>query len=560
MIFCTQYLSAAVKQVLAIVVCLSPTFAAADPFDLVFEGGLVFTGAGDAMTKGDIAIRDGRIALVGDASGLEAEQRISIEGRVIAPGFIDIHSHADDGNGGGLRSNMPERRAAHNVVMQGVTTVVVNPDGNSPKDIARQRKQLEKAGFGPNVVLMAGHNTIRRQVLGKDNKRAATDSEIAAMGNLLRKTLDAGAYGLTAGLEYEPGIWSTTAELIALCEELKADQRPFIVHERASGADPMWYLPSQHEAQIPTMVDNIRELIEIAETAGVTVVATHIKARGVPYWGKSAEIIALIEAARTRGVSIYADQYPYNSSGSDGHLVLVPDWVFELRSQGNYGGQLRAAMDQNGKAVRDDMAYEIERRGGAAQILITGGGPPEWVGRSLAEEAQARGLSPVDLAIQLQLDYGGRKGGVALRGFSMSEADVNAFAAQPWCATASDGGIAQPGDGPRIHPRYYGAFARKLGEFVRDRQILSLEAALRSMTTLPAEIMGFQDRGLLSEGAVADVVVFDPETIEARATFFTPHQYAAGVDYVLINGAFAVRDGEPTGALPGSIVTHAKAE
>jgi N-acyl-D-amino-acid deacylase len=386
------------------------------------------------------------------------------------------------------------------------------------------------------------------------------------MRALVRQGMQEGAFGLSAGLEYSPGRWSTTDEVVALAEEIAPFRGVYISHERSEGADPMWFWPSQHEPGPPTLIDAIQETIEIGERTGAIVVASHIKAKGAHYWGTSGAAIQLIESARARGVEVYADQYPYDTSGSDGSTVLIPGWALQ-GEQGQRGGRgegvdyaerLRTALaDPAGAArLRGDIAHEIRRRGGEAKVLIFDYPDSSYVGKSLGELADMRGLNPVEMAIALQLEgYANRRGGARVRGFSLSDLDIEAYAARPWVATATDGGIALPDDGASTHARFYGTFPRKIRYYAIERGALSVDDAIRSATGLPAQILGLRDRGTIRVGAVADLVIMDLETIRDRATFFEPHQYPEGVHHVLINGESVVEDGRPTGALPGKVLT-----
>ena len=518
--------------------------APSDRFDLLIRGGRVLDGTGNPWFYADIGIRGGRIAEIGRLAGREASRVIQANGRIVAPGFIDIHSHADDGASprGGFRDPDAARRAAPNLVTQGVTTVVVNQDGRSPLPIGDQRDLIVKNGIGPNAILMVGHGSVRGRVMGSDFRRAATADEVQQMKGLVRQAMAQGAWGLSAGLEYVPGRWSTTDEVVALAEEIVPFRGVYISHERSEGADPMWYWPSQDPPGQPTLLDAVRETIEIGERTGATVVASHIKAKGQNYWGSSAAAIQLIERARDRGVDVWADQYSYATSGTDGNTVLVPGWAIgagefgEGRSSASdYAAALRKTLADSVQAtkLRRDIAHEIARRGGAGRVVIFEYPDAGVVGKNIGEVAAARGISPVDAAIALQLEGDvTRPGGGRMRGFSMDEADMEAFAARPWVATASDAGIAMPSDGPGTHARYYGTFPRKIRHYALDRGVISLENAIRSMTTLPAQIMGIKDRGALREGNWADVVVFDPARIRDAATFVQPHQYTEGVDFV----------------------------
>ncbi len=531
-------------------------------FDLLIRDGRVLDGSGNPWFRADIGISDGRISAVGPLPGASASEVIEAEGLYVSPGFIDIHSHADDGSarigGATIRTDDIRRKAAPNVVSQGVTTVVVNHDGRSPWPIRDQRALLEAQGVGPNVMLMVGHGTVRREVMGDDFRRPATQDEVRAMRELVRQALEEGAVGMSAGLEYVPGRWSTTDEVANLAEELVPYDGVYISHERSEGADPMWFWPSQDEPGPPTLQDAILETIEIGRSSGARVVASHIKAKGAHYWGSSGSAIQLIQRARDEGVRVYADQYPYATSGSDGNTVLIPRWATSSPSDEEVppAEALRSRLGdpETAAQIRRDIEHEIRRRGGADRVVLFEYPREEWIGKSLQEIADERGVHPVQMAIDLQLEGDpDRRGGGRLRGFSMSEIDVEAYAAQPWVATASDGGIALPSDGS-VHPRFYGTFPRKIKHYAITAGALSFESAVRSQTSLPARIMGLDDRGEIRVGHWADVVIFDLDELSDRATFFEPHQHADGIEHVLINGVFAVRDGQIEHTLPGRVL------
>lgn len=548
-----------------------PTLAAQEPaFDILLRGGRVLDGTGNPWFSADVGIRDGRIARVGDLAGATAGRVIELDGRYVVPGFIDIHSHADQGldAAGDPGSEGARRRAAPNLVSQGVTTVVVNQDGRSPWPIADQRARLESRGHGPNAALMVGHNTIRAMALGDDVMRPSTPAEVERMTELVEQGMAEGAYGLSAGLEYFPGIWSETSELFPLVEAAGRGGGLYIVHERSSGTTPMWFWPSQDDPGPPTMITTILEDIEVAERTGVTTVATHIKARGADFWGAGRVLVDLIERARARGVPIWADQYPYNTTGSDGSTVLLPRWIFPGGGPGGGGpGGPRADVDyaaalgealadpDRGEQVRLDIAHEIGRRGGPENLVIMDHPDESLIGKTVADLAAEWNAFPVEVAIRLQLEGDRmRAGGARVRGFSLSEIDVEEFSAHPWLVTASDAGIALPDDGP-VHARFYGTFPRKIKRYAMDLGILSVESAVRSMTTLPAQLLGLRDRGLIREGLIADLAVLDLDELQDNASFFEPHQYPSGVDFVLVGGTFVVDDGELTWALPGVVLT-----
>jgi N-acyl-D-amino-acid deacylase len=526
-------------------------------FDLILRGGRVLDGTGTPWIRADIGIRDGRISAVGLLPDASADRVVDVTGRVVAPGFIDIHSHADDNTRGpNIRDEDARRKAAPNLVAQGITTVVVNQDGRSPWPIRGQREALEEGGMGPNVMLMVGHGEVRRQVMGQDVQRPATPAEVDRMRALVRQALDEGAVGMSAGLEYNPGRWSTLDEVAALVEELLPFDGVYISHERSEGTDPMWYWPSRDAPAPPTLLDAVEETIEIGRRTGAKVVASHIKAKGAHYWGSSHAAIQLIERARDEGVRIWADQYPYATSGSDGNTVLIPGWALARRDGETFADALERTLSDREQAgnLRRDIAHEIRRRGGPERVVIFDHPDSALVGRSLKEVAAERGTNEVEMALRLQLDGDPeRAGGGRLRGFSLSEDDVEAYGARNWVATATDGGIALPTDGP-VHARFYGTFPRKLAHYARDRGVLSMEDAVRSSTWLPAQILGLKDRGMILEGFVADLVVFHPDEIRDTSDFFDPHQYPEGIDHVLVNGAFVVENGALTWALPGKVI------
>jgi N-acyl-D-amino-acid deacylase len=539
--------------------------AAAQRYDLLIAGGRVLDGTGNPAIYADVAIRDGKIAAVGRLRGSAAARTIDAKGKYVCPGFIDMHSHAD----GGLGSDDKRRRSAPNLVSQGITTVCVNPDGASPWPLSKQRAVYEKLGIGPNAALMIGHGTVRRLVMKEDYKRPATPAEITKMRELVRLGMQEKAFGMSAGLEYVPGIWSTTEELIELVREIAPFGGVYSVHQRSESTDPRWYQPSVDKPGPPTMLDAVEETIRIGEESGATVVWSHAKAMGANYWGSSKAAIRLIGRARARGVDVWTDQYPYNSTGGDGATVLVPAWAIgddafssargQQGAKADYAAALHRTMDDAAKGanVRKDIAHEIARRGGPENIVVFDHPDRAFIGKSIDALATARGVSPVQMALELQYEgYRDRPGGARLRGFSVWEDDVDAIMSQPWNATSTDAAIALPEDGPDTHARYYGSYPRKLRRYALDRGVISLENAVRSSTSLPAQILGIRDRGLIREGQAADLVVFDPATVRDSATFENPHQYAEGIDFVIVNGKFVVEQRKLTGALAGQVLSR----
>ncbi len=524
-------------------------------WDILFTNGRILDGTGNPCFYADVGVKDGKIAAVGrQLEKSSAERVIDITGKMFSPGFIDIHTHAYDRveDETSWAGKDEKRFFAPNFVSQGVTSLVSNMCGGGPTDIKRQRETLTAKGTGLNVMLFIGHNAVRSQAMGKDFQRPATLEEIKRMKELVHKAMEDGAFGMSSGLEYVPSIWSTEDEVVALVEEIVPYGGVYMAHERASGLTPMWYVPSRDKPGPPNMLGNIIELIDVGKRTGATVLASHIKARGADFWGGSRAIIRLIDEARAQGVDIWADCYPYNSSGSDGNTVLIPRWALGR----NFQGELKKVLEDPAKTedLYGDIRHNLNWRGEAKNIVVMDYPDKSYIGKNLAQLAEENGVSDVEMAIKLQLEgYAKMPGGARLRGFSMSEIDIEAFSAQPWTATSSDASIALPDDGP-VHARFYGTFPRKIRHYALQRKVIALEDAVRASTSLPAQILGLRDRGLIREGFQADIVVFDPATIKDTATFFEPHQYAEGIEYVLVNGTFVVENGELTWEKPGIVL------
>jgi N-acyl-D-amino-acid deacylase len=537
-------------------------------YDVLITGGRILDGTGNPWFAADLGLKDGRVAAIGRLTGATAKRTIDARGHYVAPGFIDLHSHSDEGLGSTRTNTDP------NKITQGVTTEVVNQDGRSPQwPLSKQKSLYEQQGIGVNAILMIGHGTIRAAAMKNDFQRFATQAELEEMKKLARQGMEDGAFGLTAGLEYVPGRWSNTEELVEIAKAIAPYQGVYISHERSEGRDPMWKNASDPTPSVD-LLQAVKETIEIGEKSGITVVASHLKAKGASFWGSSFAATRLIAEARERGVSVYADQYPYPTSGSDGTTVLIPMWalVDEGVDAGGQLGQVQRGGSQafnrmrdnfarrmNDGAVREkirrDIAHEIDRRGGADKIVVFEFSDTSYHEKSLGEIARIRKEDPVDTAIWVQVNGLNRPGGARMRGFSLSEYDIEHIMQQDFTATCSDGGTVAQGQGIP-HPRFYGTFVRKLRHYALDRKVVSLPFAVRSMTSLAAQILGLKDRGLLKENYWADIAVFDPEKVRDRATYTNPHQYAEGVPYVLVNGELVVDQGKTTGKLPGKVLTR----
>jgi N-acyl-D-amino-acid deacylase len=486
-------------------------------------GGRVFTGAADAgASVKAIGIRNGRIVAIGPTREVDAKNArlvIDATGLTVTPGFIDVHSH-------GLETlGRPELRNADAELAQGVTTIVGNPDGGGPVDLAKQRATLEgSGGIGVNVALLIGHGSVRSAVMGGAN-RAPTADELAKMVALVKQAVADGAFGMSSGIFYTPGRYAKTDELVALAH---AAGGVYTSHIRDEG---------NYDVGVVASVD---EVIRVAEQAKVTGIVSHMKALGPDSWGLSTTLIAHIDAARKRGVSVFADQYPYDASSTSLAAAVLPGVsVADARA--------RLADAAKKPALLAAAKENIRRRGGAHSIAIASTRDSTLNGKRLDDIATSKGVSAEQQAIDIILD-----GGASIVSFNMREDDIRAIMKQPWTMTSSDGGLSLPGAGVP-HPRNNGAFARKFNVYVRG-QVITLDQALTSMTSLPAKVFGFTDLGELRVGAAADIAIFDPSKVVDRATYENPHQLATGMSWVLVNGQVAWKDGKGTGARAGQVL------
>jgi N-acyl-D-aspartate/D-glutamate deacylase len=507
--------------------------AAREEFDVLIRGGRVLDGSGNPWRAVDVGVAAGRILAIGDLEGARAKQVIEAGGRMVAPGFIDVHSHAAEALA------TAELSGAEPLLAQGITTVVVNPDGGGPVDLAAQREQLQANGPSVNVALMVPHGGVREAVLGMADRAPSAD-ELSAMQELVRRGMDEGAFGLSSGPFYAPGSFSDTDELIALARVAGERGGVYASHIR-------------DEADYSVgVVAAVEEVIRVAEEAGLPGIVTHVKVLGPRVWGFSHAIVERIERARARGVEVYADQYPYEASGTGIVGALVPRWA----QDGGWPALLaRLADAEQRQRIRSGVIDNLDRRGGAERLVFARYAADVSIeGRTLAAVAAERGAHPADLALDLLDGIDGKAGGDAsLISFNMTEDDIVAFMRQPWTMTGSDGGLTSLGSG-HPHPRWYGTFPRKIRRYVLDQRVVGLEDAVRSMTSLSAGVFGMEDRGSLRIGAVADVVVFDLGSIRDTATYDAPHRLAVGVEWVLVNGVVAVAAGEVTDRRAGVVL------
>jgi len=512
-------------------IAVETAFAENAPYDLVLRNAHIIDGTGNPWYRADIGIRGDRIVEIGDLSAAASRSSIDAEGLIAAPGFIDTHSHTSDA----LTSD--DRSAAPGLLTQGITTVLINPDGRGSVDLLEQRHGLLKDGLGVNVGQYVPHGSVREAVLGMAD-RAPSGAELKAMQALVRAGMEAGAFGLSSGTFYAPANFSDNAELIALGKVVAEFGGAYNSHIRDE---------SNYSIGLEAAVE---EVIEVGRQTGIAVVVTHIKALGPPVWGLSERVISQIRKARNEGVQVYTDQYPYLASQTSLSAALLPRWAFE----GGRQATLRRFddMELRSKLIAD-MQTNLDRRGGAKRIQFSrSAATPEVLGMTLEAWAQRNEQPVLDAAIDLL-----RQGNPGIVSFNMHGDDLEAFMRAPWNMTASDGSYPVWGVGAP-HPRAFGSFPRKIRHYVLDQQVVTLPDAIRSMTSLPAQVYRVPERGLLKPGFVADIVLFDLKRIRDKATFEASWQLSEGIVHVVIGGKFALQDELVSEHKRGQILSPAK--
>lgn len=494
--------------------------------DVVLRGATLYDGSAAAGQIGDLAIKGDRIVAVGRFDVAGSPRIIDARDLVVAPGFIDLHTHSD------TPLTQSATRPNLNYLLQGVTTVVTGNCGSGPTDVAAFFKTLEAGGVGSNVIHQVPHNSVRSRVMGNAN-RPPTAEELKQMEGLTDRAMRDGAWGLSTGLIYNPGTYSKTDELIALAKVAARHGGFYASHIRDEGVG---------------VLAAIEEALTIGREAKMPVHISHIKASGRRAWGKAADEIALITRARQAGQVVTADQYPYTASSTSLRATVIPPRFREGTDK-----EFVARLDdpEQGKLIRQAIEDRLEGRQGGKALRIARYTPkPQWQGRDVDAIATAEKRSPVEIVLEIE-----RNGGAQIVNFGMSDEDVRLFMKQPWVATASDGSAQVPSD-TVPHPRSYGTFARKIGQFALEEKLISLEHAIRSASGLPADILRLPHRGYLRSGNYADVVVLDPKTFRDRATYDRPHTYATGVVYLFVNGRVVVDGGKFTGTLAGRALRH----
>jgi dihydroorotase/N-acyl-D-amino-acid deacylase len=520
-----------VALAIALAVAASGRAAAQTPrYEVVVRNGRIVDGTGSPWYRADVAIRGDTIAAIAPTIDAAGARVIDAGGRVVAPGFIDIHTHA--------RRGIYDVPTADNYVRQGVTTVLEGPDGSSPLPLAEFLHGLDTLKKSVNIGTFVGQGSIRSAVLG-DVDRAATVEEVASMRTLVAQAMREGAFGLSSGLFYVPGTFTPTEEVIELAKVAGRMGGIYISHMRD---------------EADGVIESVRETIRIGEEGGLPAQLTHHKVVGPGNRGASVATLRLVDEARARGVDVTIDQYPYTASSTSISSALLPAWALE----GNRSAVLARLRDPPTRdRVRRESAeiIRLERGGGDPKNVVIArcDWDPALAGKDLAAVTRARGREPTlehaaETAIWIT-EQGGCQGIF----HAIAEEDTRRILLHPATMIGSDGEI--PIFGQRHpHPRSYGTFVRVLGHYVREEQLLGLEAAIRKMTSFPAQRIGLHDRGILRPGMRADLVIFDPATVRDAATFEQPHQYAEGISHVLVNGRVVFEGGAMTAARPGRVL------
>lgn len=516
-------------------------------FDIIIKNGRIMDGSGNPWYHSDVGIKGGRIKAINNLNNAVAGRVIDAEGMIVAPGFIDIHSHSD--------YPVLIEPEVHSKIRQGVTTEVIGNCGSSAapmnQSLSEYREKYDKSQLGDdfefnwgsmkeylemvrgkgisfNIVPLTGHGTLRQNTIGNDN-RAPTELELKEMKSLLTQSLEEGAWGLSTGLIYTPNLYAKTDEIIELVRVLEEYDGLYTSHIRGEG---------------DTLIEAVEEAITIGEETGVNVQISHFKACGSRNWGKTEVTLGMIQDARDRGIDVTFDQYPYIAS-STGLASILPPWAHE-------GGAEKLLQRISDPETREKLRAEpTEEMEDWTRILIAhAANNPGYEGKTVQEIAVLEEKTPFDAMCDLLLTENAQ---VMVILYEMCEEDVQRVMQDPNGMIGSDGRAMSP-DGvfgkSKFHPRYYGTFPRVLGFYVREG-IISLQEAVRKMTSAPAQRLGIKDRGLIKEGLMADITIFDPDSVKDEATFIDPHRYASGIPYVIVNGVVVIDNGEHTGALPG---------
>lgn len=496
----------------------------AQRFDLVIINARIVDGTGNPWFRGDIGIKDGRIARIGRLGTSDAQKIIDAKGQIVAPGFIDVHSHVE---------SIYSLPAAENFVRMGVTSLVTGNCGSSTTNVAEFLGRIKEKPLAVNLATLIAHGSVRRQAMGSED-RAPTPEELKKMEALVEQGMKDGAVGLSTGLIYVPGTYAKTEEIVALARVAGRHGGLYATHMRNEGLE---------------VANAIRESIRIGEEAGLPVEISHFKISSKKMWGQTPMTIGLVRDARARGLMVTVDQYAYTAS-STGLGARMPNWV---QAGGLDEAKKRLADPATRERVKKEMRETLKRSGFkdySFAVVASYSTDPSFNGKSITEiTKQVRGKSDVKDQIDQIIEMY-EAGGAGMVYHGMNEDDVQRIMREPFTMIASDSGVRQV-DESMPHPRGYGNNVRVLGRYVRELKIVSLEDAIRKMTSLPAQTFGFRDRGLVREGFAADLVIFDEKTISDKSTFEQPHQYPIGISFVLVNGEPVFLDGQMSSTRPG---------
>lgn len=496
----------------------------AESYDLIIKNARIVDGTGNPWFRGSIAVKNGRIAKVGKIDASDGKQIVDAKNQIVAPGFIDVHTHVED------IYNNPK---AENFVRMGVTSVITGNCGGSELDVNEFLGRIKKTPLAVNIGTLVGHNTVRSKVMGLGD-RIPTTEEQAKMDAYVEQAMKDGAVGFSTGLEYLPGMFSKTEEIVSMAKMAAKYGGVYATHMRNEGAD---------------VKKSIEESLTIGEQANIPVEISHFKIADKSGWGRSVETLGMVKAAREKGLTVTVDQYAYTAS-STSLDVRLPNWAV---AGGRAEGRKRLADPEQRKRIVEDMKKNLKEKGFDDYdfaYVATYSPKPEFNGKNIAEITKiARGKNTVDDQIDQILEMYD-KGGAQMVYRSMSEEDVKNIMREPFTMIASDSGVREFNVG-MPHPRGYGDNARVLGRYVRELKLIPLEDAIRKMTSLPAQTFNLRDRGLIREGFAADLVIFDESTITDKATFDQPHQYAAGFFTVIVNGGVVFDGDKVTAERPG---------
>ena len=502
----------------------------APAYDLILKGGRIVDGTASPWYVADLAITGDTIVRIAPAISAPAKRVVNVKGLIVAPGFIDIHTHA--------RRGIFEVPTADNYVRQGVTTLIEGPDGSSPIPLGPFLDKITATRITPNFAMFIGQGSVRSAIMGEVD-RPATRDELDKMRALVRQGMEQGAFGLSSGLFYVPGAFTPTEEVIELAKVAGSMGGIYISHMRDEAKG---------------LQESVRETIAIGEKGALPTQITHHKVVGKTYWGGSNDTLRMVDEARARGVDATIDQYPYTASATSIGAALLPAWAGE----GGREATLTRLKDPatRAKIKAASVAIIRDERGGGDPKNVSVSAcqfDPKLAGQNLAQITQGRGLAvTLENAAETAM-WIVEQGGCGGIFHAIGEEDLQRILAHPATMVASDGEVAVFGRNVP-HPRSYGTFARVLGLYVRDKRVLRLETAVQKMSALPAQRLGLTDRGVLRQGLKADIAVFDASTVRDTATFEKPHSYAEGVSLVIVNGEVAFEDGKMTAARPGRVL------